>query len=181
VVYAYRKRNWKIKAGWAKCQSIIEDMARGRTGSYKCISWGHEVLYLPNGMAMRYPGLRDKTLAKIVARTLNPDLDDGEDFDPNWPEYVYDDQGVETKLYGGKLCENIVQALARIIVMTQMLNISRKERIVMTTHDENVAIAKAARAEKVSAFMQAEMMRPLAWCMDLPLNAEGGFDVIYSK
>jgi hypothetical protein len=183
VVYAYRKKNWRIKAGWAKCQEIIEQMARGIEGSYKCISWAEDTLYLPNGMVMRYPNLRDKRVITAIANKL-AGLED--EFDPEeqeWdgPNFVYDDKDNEVKLYGGKLCENIIQALARQIVANQLLAISRKERVVMTTHDEVAAICKKARAEKVATFMQAEMMRPLPWCTDLPLNAEGGYDVFYSK
>jgi hypothetical protein len=182
IVNAYRRKNHRIKAGWSRAQEIIEMMARGIPGSHKCISWDKETIFLPNGMTMRYPGLHDKRIAKIVARKLTGvtnDVDD--DFDPNWPEFVYESKGVETKIYGGKLVENIVQCLARLIVAKQLLEISRKARVVMTTHDEVAALAKRALAAKIDAYMQQAMMKPLPWCMDLPLNAEGGYDTFYSK
>lgn len=162
IVRAYRKKNYKIQLGWKKCEQIIADMAAGRTGAYKCLAWEKETLWLPNGMALRYPNLRQKL--------------GGE-----YPEWVYDRKDEEAKIYGGLLCENIVQALARIIVAMQLLTIAKKYRVVMTTHDEVVACVKAAFGQKAYEFMVKTMQTPLDWCKDIPLNAEGGFDVIYSK
>ena len=78
-------------------------------------------------------------------------------------------------------CENLVQALARIIVMEQMLEIDKKYRVVMTTHDEVVAHPKLREAEKCYQFMYQCMTTPLWWCPDIPLAAEGGWAVNYSK
>ena len=78
-------------------------------------------------------------------------------------------------------CENVVQALARIIVAWQMLRISRKHRVVMTTHDEVVACIKTGQAQRGFEFMTRCMSTAPAWCPDIPLNCEGGFDVNYSK
>jgi len=162
IVTAYRRTNHKIVKWWGLCTKIIEDMAAGRRGEYKCIKWAKETVYLPNGMTLKYPNLKSK---------VNGDF----------AEWTYERKGVENKLYGGLLCENIVQALARIIVGTQLIQISCKYRVVMTTHDEVVALAKAATGEKAYAFMLKVMQTPPSWCADIPLNAEGGFDVIYSK
>lgn len=78
-------------------------------------------------------------------------------------------------------CENIVQALARIIVLWQTLMISRTDRIVMTTHDEAVACVKTRRAPGCFKDMTKWMRTPPAWCPDIPLNCEGGWDFNYSK
>lgn len=78
-------------------------------------------------------------------------------------------------------CENVVQSLARIIVIWQTLQISRKHRVVMSTHDEAAAIAKAREAEKCFTFMTKWMRTPPAWCPDIPLNCEGGHALNYSK
>ena len=183
IVYAYRSRNHMIKQGWAICQRIIEDMAHGIEGQHKCIRWAKNTVFLPNGMTLRYPELRDKRVQVLVARKMmgNPDFDDGEDLDMDRPHYIYENKGQEKKIYGGLLCENIVQALARIIVLKQTLNVSRKHRVVMSTHDEAVMLAKKTAAPKVYEFALSEFQKPLPWCMDLPLNAEGGHASNYSK
>lgn len=181
IVYAYRKKNHRIKAGWAMCQRIIEEMANGISGSHKCIAWDKETIYLPNGMKMHYPRLHDKRVAKMVAHALAPETFDGDDYDPNMPEYVYERKGQEVKIYGGLLCENIVQALARIIVAGQLLMGARRYRVVTTTHDEGLFLAKAAQGVTATAYIHQCFLTPPAWCLDLPLNAESGYDTFYSK
>ena len=168
IINTYRRRNYKITQGWEVCKDIIEDMAEGRSGSHKAIHWGGDdegngYIVLPNGMTLKYPDLRK---AKG---------------DKGWDEWTYQSGLMRKKIYGGLLCENLVQALARIIVGTQMLWIDKKYRAVMTTHDEVVAHAKKAQAEKCYQHMMKCMSTPLPWCMDIPLNCEGGWDVNYSK
>ncbi|HQJ52287.1 MAG TPA: hypothetical protein PKW05_10980 [Anaerolineae bacterium] len=163
IVNTYRLKNHKITAGWKICERIIEDMAAGRTGSYGPLNWEANTIWLPNGMALKYPDLR-KSMG-----------------DKGWDEWTYQAKDQRKKIYGGLLCENIVQALARIIVGWQMLQISRKYRVVMTTHDEVVTMPKTAQADACVKYMARWMSTPLPWCLDLPLSCEGGHDVNYSK
>lgn len=164
IINTYRRTNYKIRDGWAKCAQIIEDMAVGREGTWKCLSWEKDTIWLPNGMSLKYPGLKK-----------------GVNDDTGFDEWTYQSGEQRKKIYGGLLCENLVQALARIIVGKQMLDISKKHRVVMTTHDEVSAHVKAKLGPTAFAFMQKVMKTPLDWCPDIPLNCEGGFDVNYSK
>ena len=163
IVNTYRNRNYKIRDGWGICTGIIEDMAEGREGSYKCLNWEKGVLWLPNGMSLKYPDLRKRT------------------GDKGWDEWTYQSGDMRSKIYGGLLCENIVQALARIIVASQMLAIDRKYRVVMTTHDEAVALPKTREAQKCFDYMTLCFRTAPAWCPDIPLNSEGGYASNYSK
>jgi|GEM_PF-288755 len=164
IVQAYRRRNNQIARGWEICKGIIEDMAAGRAGSHGPLCWEKETIWLPNGMCLKYPDLK-----KRVNETNG------------WDEWTYAAKDMRKKIYGGLLCENIVQALARIIVGCQMLAIDKFARIVMTTHDEAVACIKKAQAAAVVKKMLKAMQTPLPWCADIPLNAEGGFAENYSK
>lgn len=164
IINTYRRKNYKIRDGWEKCKEIIEDMASGRTGAWKCISWEANTIWLPNGMSLKYPDLK---------KSVNEDT--------GYDEWTYQSGDQRKKIYGGLLCENLVQALARIIVGWQMLQISRKYRVVMTTHDEVSTHVKAKLAPTAFAFMQKVMKTPPEWCQDIPLNCEGGYDVNYSK
>ena len=164
IVNTYRRRNYKIRDGWGICTRIIEDMAAGRTGAHKCINWEKETIWLPNGMSLKYPDLKS---------AVNKET--------GYVEYSYRSGDMRSKIYGGLLCENIVQALARIIVATQMLAISKRYRVVMTTHDEVVALPKTREAQKCFDYMIRCMTTAPAWCADIPLAAEGGFASNYSK
>jgi DNA polymerase len=166
-VQTYRRKNDKIAKGWDICNGIIEDMAAGREGSHGPLNWEKDCIWLPNGMRLHYPDLK-----KAVG-------------DQGWDEWTYGStlkgQPIRKKIYGGLLCENIVQALARIIVMYQMLDLSKTMRMVMTTHDEMVACIKKTQASSASARMLKRMTVPLDWCKDLPLSSEGGHAFNYSK
>lgn len=169
IVNTYRSLNFKISDGWKICTRIIEDMAAGASGEHKCIGWGGDGdgngwVMLPNGMFLKYPQLR---------KARNPEK--------GFEEWTYQSGDVRKKIYGGLLTENLIQALARIIVMEQMLMIDKKYRVVMTTHDEVVAHPKLREAEKCYQFMYQCMTTPLRWCLDIPLAAEGGWAENYSK
>ena len=169
IVNAYRSANYKIVAGWKQCATIIEDMAAGASGSHKCISWGGDGegggwVLLPNGMTLKYPQLR---------KSRNEEK--------GFEEWSYQSGETRKKIYGGLLTENLVQALARIIVAEQMLMIDKKYRCVMTTHDEVVAHPRLREAEKCYQYMYQCMTTPLWWCTDIPLAAEGGWAENYSK
>ena len=163
IVQTYRRKNERIVEGWRICSRIIQDMATGRAGAHGPLEWSREVVRLPNGMFLKYPRLR---------RSLN---EEGRE------EWVYTRKGEDARIYGGLLTENLVQALARIIVSDQLLAISKRYRVVMTTHDEIAAIAPQEQAAAAYEFMLQQMRTPPAWCADIPLNADGGYDTFYCK
>lgn len=162
-VRAYRNSSAYIVKGWAICNQIIEDMAVGRTGNHGPISWEANKIWGPNGLFLHYPDLKKS-------------VDDN-----GWDQWTYRSGDIRKKLYGGLLCENIVQFLARIIVMGQLLEISKTARVVMTTHDEVVACVKKAQAELNQRRMLKIMATSPDWWPDIPLAAEGGYATNYSK
>jgi DNA polymerase len=76
------------------------------------------------------------------------------------------------KMYGGLLVENVVQALSRVIVANQMLEIAKRYRVVMFTHDEVVCVVPDAEVEVAKGFMKEVMSTPPSWGESIPLNAE---------
>jgi hypothetical protein len=86
-----------------------------------------------------------------------------------------------SRMYGAKLVENVIQWLARIALMEAALQISKRYRIVMRTHDELAALVPEAEGQEAVDWMCNIMRTPPAWCPGVPLDAEGGFDVRYSK
>jgi len=163
IINTYRRKNHHIAGGWVKCQSIIEDMAKGHRGAFGPLHWEANTIWLPNGMALKYPDLKSA------------------EGDKGWQEWSYQSGNMRKKIYGGLLCENIVQALARIIVAWQMLLVDKKYPVVMTTHDEIVALPTTAQAEACIKYMAKCMSTAPAWCSDIPLNCEGGYACNYSK
>jgi DNA polymerase len=79
-----------------------------------------------------------------------------------------------TRIYGGKVVENITQALARIIVADQLVRISSRYHVVLQVHDEVVIVCDENEAEEAAKFMEEVMSTPPTWASDLPLACEYG-------
>lgn len=167
IINLYRNTNTQIRELWSTMDGIIASMIVGHAGEYGPLTYNKNFIQLPNEMFLQYYGIRgDVSVIRegITAR-----------------EATYLTRNGESKIYGGLLTENVVQALARCIIADQMLEISDRYRVVMMTHDEVVVIAKKRDGEKCLNFMLDVMATPPDWALDLPLAAEGGFDEVYSK
>jgi DNA polymerase len=174
IVNGFRRARAKTVAYWRTCDDILQHMLHDMDGEFGILqlNGAEKKLYLPNGMYLEYPGLCqsndgfvyfDYENADIMARGGHPNPKRGK------------------KIYGGKCCENISQALARIVIGEQLLTIAKRYKIATTTHDEIVAIAPEDEADEALEFMLATMRTPPVWAPDLPLNADGGFAREYSK
>jgi len=167
IVNVYRSRNYKIRGLWKLMDSIIASMLTGTQGDFGPLSYGKGFIRLPNGLFLQYYGLHGEVEARRDDLVVQ--------------EATYLTRKGRSKIYGGLLTENVVQALARIIVADQMLEISKRYRVVTMTHDEIVVVADKKDAETCLADMLRVMATPPEWARGLPLSAEGGFDTCYSK
>lgn len=100
-------------------------------------------------------------------------------------EYVYDTKKgkavVPNRIYGGKVIENVCQALARIIIGEQMLQVAKKYKVVMTVHDAIACVVPEHEAETGMEYVEMCMkMRP-KWAQDLPLSCEAGMGRSYGE
>ena len=126
---------------------------------------GADGIILPNGLRLKYPNLRlyenEEGKAEIVYDTKK-----GKATIPN-------------RIYGGKVIENVCQALARIIIGEQMLMIAKKYRVVMTVHDAIAIIVPKAEAEVAKEYVELCMRLRPQWALELPLNCEAGYGTSY--
>lgn len=190
AVNTYRSRNAMIRAYWQQADQAIIDMYLGNSRQWGPLTIHKNCLVLPNGMALQYPGLRPKEPSE-----------DG----TQHGGWEYWNGKFWTNIYGGKLTENIVQALARIALFRQMLDVNHvfeplDGRVVLNVHDEIIAVGPSygairygfdakqeeiwLRADEARALfdqMMQVMRVPPQWAPDLPLDSEGGFDFMYSK
>jgi DNA polymerase len=77
------------------------------------------------------------------------------------------------------MVENIVQALARIIVGEQMLKIRERYRPVLTVHDAAVIVARKEEVEEAVAFIVQVMSTPPSWAEGLPVSCEAKYGESY--
>ena len=168
IVQIYRQKNWKIKAFWKKMDQVITNMTLGIESKEGPLEVGKGFIRLPNGMFLQYFGLHG------TAEITRDDL--------VMTETTYLTRTGRTKLYGGLLTENVVQALSRIIIAEQMLKVhDAGYRLVTMTHDELVCVVPKKQADKALKEIIAIMSTPPVWAPGLPLAAEGGYDTSYSK
>jgi len=169
IISVYRETYPSIPLLWKQAGRALDAIARdqtaplGRAGVLNVS--GYAGIQLPNGLYIKYPNLR---------RLVN---DEGKE------ELVYDTKKgkavVPNRIYGGKVIENVCQALARIVIGEQMLTIAKKYRVAMTVHDAIGCIVPEQEEQTGKEFIEMCMrMRP-NWAPDLPLNCEAGSGQYY--
>lgn len=160
IIDTYRDTYPKIPALWKAGQTVIESLSKKRTakwGRKGVIEIHKEGILMPNGLYQRYPNLR-----KVKDK-------DGKE------QYIYDSRKGSTKLYGGKLTENICQGLARCIIGEQMLLIAKRYKVVLTVHDAVACVAPEAEAQEAMQYVMECMRHVPSWAQGIPLNCEAGF------
>ncbi len=90
---------------------------------------------------------------------------------------------MHVKLWGGSLCENLIQATARDIFMWHVLEISKLGmiKILLRAHDEVVCLIKESEAQDSLGRILDVMNQPPPWMPDFPAKAEGGISKTYKK
>lgn len=94
---------------------------------------------------------------------------------------------VRTDTHGGKLCENITQAIARDVLFDLIMKIEDKTaagwpaRIVLHVHDEVVLEVPEAHADQVLADTLGLMAVPPDWAPGLAVQGAGGIMQRYGK
>ena len=87
-----------------------------------------------------------------------------------------------TETYGGKLVENVVQAIARDCLAETMLAVEKSGyEIVMHIHDEIVVDVPDEEIAEAERAISGIMSRPPAWAAGLPLRGDGYHTKFYKK
>ena len=170
IIDTYRRTYPKIAELWRAANGILgaiigdQYSELGRGGILKVM--GTKGILLPNGLYLRYPNLRWST-----------NEEDGK------PEYVYDTKKgratIPNRIYGGKVVENVCQALARIVIGDQMLLVAKKYQVVMTVHDAIACIVPEDEVERAVEYVELCMRIRPQWGPELPLNCESGSGMSY--
>lgn len=170
IIDTYRQTYPRITALWKAAGVALEAILRdqltmlGRDGILKIE--GKDGIKLPNGLYIRYPNLRQKA-----------------DEETGKVEIVYDTKKgravIPNRIYGGKVIENVCQALARIIIGDQMLLIAKKYRVVMTVHDAVACIVPTEEVDRAQEYVEMCMRIRPKWGLELPLNCEAGHGESY--
>jgi len=155
IIDIYRKTAYQVVSFWNTCSDLLEkSLYEGEERQYKCLTFRKEEIELPNGMKLLYPDLR------IIKD------------DRGRSQYVYGPDA--TKLYAGKITNNVTQALARIVMTDGMLRVSKRYFIAGTVHDELIAVVPDAEVEEAKTWVLAQMTMEPSYMQGIPLDADVG-------
>jgi DNA polymerase I-like protein with 3'-5' exonuclease and polymerase domains len=163
IIKIYREANDMISKLWKDANNSIKYMYQGsvlqfgRQGVLEVVDGG---VRLPSGLVMRYDDLRGEQDEKGV-------------------EYTYKTRRGRTRIYGGKVIENVCQGIARCIIGEQMLKIAKRYRVVLTVHDSIACCVPYYEADYCKAYVEECMRWTPDWAKGLPVDCEAGIGVNY--
>jgi DNA polymerase I-like protein with 3'-5' exonuclease and polymerase domains len=168
IIKVYRETYPSIPSLWRSAQACLESIIQNQAntlGREGVLEFSSEVsgFKLPSGLWQRYDGLEKIT-----------------DSEGKF-QYQYKTRRGMTKIYGGKVVENVCQAIARCVIAEQILRISKKYRVVLTVHDAIACVALKAEAEDAVKYVEECMKWRPEWCLGLPLNCEVGYGANYGE
>jgi DNA polymerase I-like protein with 3'-5' exonuclease and polymerase domains len=155
IIDKYRDAAQPVKTFWEMCDALIKrSLVEGKTYTHKCLTFEKERIVLPSGLALRYPTLT------------------GEADEKGRIQWSYGED--KKKLYGGKLTENIVQAVARCVMTDGMIRIQKQYPCVLTVHDEVVVLVPEAEVVDAEKWVLAQMTMVPKYMPGIPLAADIG-------
>lgn len=180
IVVRWRERSPKIVSLWNKVErAAIKTVQYGRRVVLKgpvdlFFNYDGKVMTieLPSGRKLFYqkPSLSKNQWDKTNVKYWGKDQDSG-----RW---------MRISSYGGKFVENIIQAIARDLLVESMIRLDEAGfNIVMHVHDEVVAeIFNAEITNQKLLDQMCEIMgQPVEWAPGLPLKAEGFISPYFKK
>lgn len=160
IVSLYRSAYSGVVDAWRQGERVLESilannyMEFGPNGVIQV--HGRKGLLLPCGLFVSYPDLQkvqEDGKVKWRYRTRK-----------GW-EYIY----------GAKVFQGVIQALARCVIGDGMLRVGKRYPVALTVHDAVYAVTPLNEAQQAMDFIIEQLCIPPAWAPDLPLAAEGGF------
>lgn len=166
IIDAYRNGYYKIPELWRQADEALIALRTGNglqvdaQGLIKAVPG--KGLTLPSGLFIQYPDL-----AKVTDEKTGKD------------QWRYYSKGMPVYIYGGKVVENVCQAVARQVVGEQMLRIGKKYKVVLTVHDAVACIAPIEEQEEAQRYVEECMSWRPKWAQTLPLACESGVGASY--
>ena len=178
IVKLWRGSNDNIVKLWATLEAAAvkairtgEDVRINR-GIVVGRKWGMLTITLPSGRTLCYPRV-----------SIGIERNDGWRGDHEIIEYEGTNQTTKKwgkiRTYGGKLTENVVQAIARDILGIVILR-AREAGLPVVFHIHDEIVVEAAPGQTLEQ-VEALFSKPISWCTDLPLKGAGYTTPYYLK
>ena len=176
IVDLYRSYYFNVPKLWKQAEACLPLIASGKLGCLPFapfIKVDKAALVLPSGLKIRYPNLR-----KVLRGSF---IKDGVLKKDAWIYDVYKKryEAEPVFLYGGKLIENICQALAGNICTLAIERLLVKNAPAGQVHDELVAVSDGMQDDVT--IMKRAMEQPVPWWPELRLKSEVGHGINWSQ
>jgi DNA polymerase len=159
IIKVYRDSNNKITTLWRDAQSVLKGMHANQR--YK-LGHSNVVQVLPTDNAIQLPsGLR------MYYNKLKVELDE-----TKREQYSYKTRMGYIKIYGGKVIENVCQAIARCVMAEQMLEIQKRYKVLLTVHDSVVCCVSDEQVEEACTYINSCMAYVPEWASGLPVRGD---------
>ena len=162
IIDTYRNKYDKIKQLWKDGQHCLQTIIWKKESTFgvrsDAVFLGESGFVLPNNVLLEYPNLKQEQ-----------------------GDFTYRARRMEVRIYGGKVVENICQAVARCIIACQMGWISEHYKVALTVHDSLVCVVKDEEVEEARQFIEECMREAPEWAKGLPLDCESGIGKSYGE
>ena len=171
IVHTYRNKYAQIVGLWNRLNSSLVHMIHGGQVDIGPFFINQKGIHLPNKLKIVYPALRPANNAYeyLADQRAYRAYKSGED--------VADNKWVN--IYGGKMTENIIQALARLVITHHMTEVADQckddAQIIFQVHDEIVMMVPEDKAEQIQGKVVSIMSTPPSWATGLPVACEAGY------
>lgn len=179
AVKKYRQKHYPVVRTWYNIEkaAIAAVKNPGKKFTVNRSSWYVKGKFLrcelPSGRCLSYYGPKLEYVRNRWTKELEPKLF-------HWGVNSLTKKWVYGPTYGGKLTENVVQAIARDLMAEAMLRIDRAGfDIVLSVHDE--LLAEASIGEKDLEEFKTLMAELPHWAEGLPVRVEGWKGPRYKK
>ena len=156
IIKQYRNANHRISDWWNHLNMVMTHIINQKPVEVDRVglltTTPFTGIALPNGLYLNYPELERHTNG----------------------EFTYATRQGPNKIYGGKVAENICQAVARCIIGEQMIQIEKRYRVVLTVHDAIACVVPQDEGDEARAYIEQCMRTSPSWAKNLPLNCESG-------
>lgn len=166
IIQVYRSTYEKIPELWRQAQRCLEAIVTKSGAPFSVVDAVQfdpiqSGFLLPSGLWQRYDSLEKVYDAEGKS------------------QYQYKTRKGIVKIYGGKVVENLCQAVARCVIAEQMLLIGKKYPVVLTVHDAVACIAPEEEVEQAQQYVEQCMKTRPSWAQTLPLSCESGVGKSY--
>jgi len=158
IIDKYREAAAPVVDFWELLGTLLETcLYGGKTYTHKDVLFFEKGrIGLVNGMALQYP-----------------DIEVTQD-DKGRAQYTYNTGKMRKRLHAGVICNNVTQALARIVMSDGLLRVQKRYRVKGTVHDEGLFLVPVEERDSAKSWIREEMTRVPSWLPGIVLAADVG-------